>query len=117
MFDPINKLSTLFALLIFLLCVILTFIPYLVYRHKRKKFKAQGYVPYDYDKFDHFCNEFPWRSYGVMATGIVIAFVFFIPLRGCSSRPPYFVKGTVILLLFFLTLSFFKGEWLKAEGA
>ena len=76
MFDPINRLSTLSALLIFLACVILTCIPYLIYRYKRKKLKAQGYIPYDYDKFDHFCDEFPWRSYGVMAVGIVIAFVF-----------------------------------------
>lgn len=76
MFDPINRLSTLSSFLIFLLCVILACIPYWFYRHKRKKFKSQGYIPFDYEEFNRFCNEFPWRSYGVMAVGVVIAFVF-----------------------------------------
>lgn len=76
MFDPVNRLSTLFSFFMFLSSVILAFIPYWVYRHKRKQFKSEGYIPYDYEKFEHFCDEFPWRSMGVMAVGIVAALAF-----------------------------------------
>lgn len=80
MFDPINRLSTLSGFFIFLLGVILICIPYWSYLHKRKKLKSQGYIPYYYEEFNRFCEEYPWRSYGVMAVGIVIAFVFSIGL-------------------------------------
>lgn len=75
MFDPINRLSTLSAFLIFLLGIILTCTPYWFYRYKRKKLKSQGYIPYDYETFKHFCDEFLWRSAGTMGVGIVIALI------------------------------------------
>jgi hypothetical protein len=62
----------------FLLGTILTLIPYWFYCYKHKKLKSEGYVPYHYKEFDYFCNEYPGRSYGVMAVGILIAFIFSI---------------------------------------
>lgn len=76
MFDPINRLSTVSAFLIVLLSILLACAPFWFYKRKRKKLKSQGYIPYDYETFKHFCDKFLWRSAGTMAVGIVIAFIF-----------------------------------------